>query len=1086
MSDKWFDSDYYAQQKLAQMNTTNYAGRTEKPAAGWNLDAYQAELDAWGVTALQNFNACNEVGYTSAITREMINVSPNQYFDVPVYLQNVATYANTAGENGGVWTDPDAPDFPAGGTWTAENVLDYMVAKGISAWTHYTTEGMANGINPSNLFDTNAYLDARAQAMQAASGDTAITRADALKAIQDLGINAIQDWYDYGQDNSITAPEPEGAVTPDVPAGWTQWGEGPVTPEEPDPYEVNPVSQEMSLDELKYQGNDDENTIFEAKYPSGGTGATLSQNDVIDGGTGHNTLRVDLGTSWNGFKQQQDADGNDVASVTNVGRLVLNHTAPFEQSLNFNAKNMEGLERVDIANTSTTGNGTISVSELAATVNTVNLKGQLTNGTTTLKWQNGALDSADGETLTLGLEGVGKAPVAATAAAAGSAAKAAAVQASGFEGLVVDAATSTSNYANIAGIGGIKTLTVEGAGNVDLTGVASTVKTYDASQATGTVKAALSSVTDQTVIKGGEGQDTITLASNTNISRAAWTGIENLVVADSADNVSIKAANFDGSLQSLQVFNSGTTNNTTRLTGVTATDFTIYDNAATSTGTTNITVNGDGKLENLVYNTSANTRSTVTSDATGDVTININNDIRADVKAESTINVNDATGAVTLNVAAKANDHTTTWGGVINAKNAQTFTAEIQGELEQTTGNAAFNVVQGEAEVGRSFTLNAQNLSETPTNATLINASGAWDVDFNLAGSLSLDGTSDLSGARNVEIQLTNTSTTTVDSFDASATDLQAVNSLQVDAGGQDVKFRDLGSADAKVRSGNIDVDIDGANEVIIGTIGTTTGCTIDVNITGAQHNVTLGNITAKTAEDGNAEGDVILKVETMGNVSNTNVLAIAGDDLNIDFSGVDGTVLASKYSALTAAGIINYTGNDHGEGVQIAHLGESGSIIATGGGADSITFGNGTNACTDRNGGTIDNPSVTSVTVDLDDDGTDANDTITISASAASMADRLLINVTKFDGDSFVGIDTTTDWSRGNVGCAVAMLKDFGFSGVTASDISFREDGVDAALGSWFYQGQTFTVNTRTAWTGTEMANDTVLVCIDDIVTLS
>lgn len=231
----WFDSEYYAEQKVLQMNTMKYALEWLKDnfngAKKWTLQSYEKHLseyllDGKHITAYDNFLACNTSNYNLTLQYPYvditdINVSCNKYFDIPVYIQNLTNFFNT--------NEFYTEDHKIG-EWTHDATIQYLYKDlHMSAWEHYKVFGLINQINPSNEFDTSAYLEARAEKSDCAVDDV----------IEDLladDLNPIMDYYDFGMKNDIEISPVASPVTPDIPQNWTPWGyvDNPQIPDTPD------------------------------------------------------------------------------------------------------------------------------------------------------------------------------------------------------------------------------------------------------------------------------------------------------------------------------------------------------------------------------------------------------------------------------------------------------------------------------------------------------------------------------------------------------------------------------------------------------------------------------------------------------------------------------------------------------------------------------------------------------------------------------------------------------------------------------------------------------------------------------------
>lgn len=1019
----WFDENYFATQKLLQMQIlgdTAPDGATPLEQVNAAIAEYNASTGA-NVTLFSNFEACNTSAYGAGVLNSAINVSPNALFDVPYYLTALAAYANESGYT--------ATGYAAG-EWTAQTVLQHMFNDGhMSAWDHFKDAGLDAMINPSADFNTAAYIAAKAEA-------TGMTESQVIVQMKADGLNPVQDYFINGQDY-ITADElkvpASDVLTPTMNNG-QQWGEAAPAPDS-DPYDENATTITMTAAQTEYTGEAG-NDIFSAVWTSDPATRTLNQNDVIDGGEGLNTLAVELGQNWGGFKSPGKAeDGTALPNVTNVGRIQLNHVPKgnglvnsSEASFTFDATGIEGAERLDINNS---GSGTISVSNLTASVNQVDISGA-SNSTkgTTLSWVDGALDGT-ADALALTLENVG----------VGGTKAAAAINAEGIEILNVNAVAGSSNNVDVTGFSDLQAVNVSGAGNLTVYSPLKGVTTFDASEATGNVTFAVGKIGNDTVIKGGVGHDMVTLqnASNT-LASPQWTSIEGIALAATANGCNINAAGIPD-LEHLDIYNAAGND---KLYNVKADDFVINGNAA---GSTNVTVNGE--ITNLTYNTALAQGGNVTSDATGNVNVNINApDSSHTGTFTGKFTVNSAEGDVALNVAEDA-----TFGGAsaqFNAKLAQSFTALIDGTLADGT---TFNVV-GDDVTNGVVKISAAAVSAAATGITL-NADGASTVELDITGASTWKGS--LDGAQAVVINLENTAgeNATADSFDATAIDLSSVGTVKVQAGGETVKLGALG--DAK-QDGGIQLTIDEADQVQVGAMTTNKGFTIDANIN-ASGAVTLGSaIAAGTVENTNDEGDVIL---TVAGASVTGLTSISGDDLNIDFSAVTGTTVTGTGITLSADSGIQFAGAEGADKITIAKIGDEGGTITLGGDADSLTIE--ATAAVTKN-------ALTQITVDLDDGGTAAVDTLEVKGQSAGSL--LAVNVSGFDATS-ANQDALTFVSQAVViDDAVDMLAKFGISGFSEEDLQ---------IGTWNSLSGVYDGSNVYLFDNSAVASATTVVVIED-----
>ena len=215
MDPRWFNADYYATQKVNQMNKIDWAPEwLAGKGTEWNEYLYREYLkeyrlpDGQPVTAYENFLACNTQDYAPEIELSAVNVSCNSYFDVNYYAGQVAEWANSTGAYGN-----------ARAAWTADSVTAYLFNElRMSLWEHFRTIGLEQQLNPSASFDTHAYLEARTAAMNQAEGVTVNTVQSAIAAIRSNGENAIMDYYGFGISHGIAPQAPGSApASPSTP-----------------------------------------------------------------------------------------------------------------------------------------------------------------------------------------------------------------------------------------------------------------------------------------------------------------------------------------------------------------------------------------------------------------------------------------------------------------------------------------------------------------------------------------------------------------------------------------------------------------------------------------------------------------------------------------------------------------------------------------------------------------------------------------------------------------------------------------------------------------------------------------------------
>ena len=166
---KWFEEDYYLEQKLAQLQAT------DKSWADKDVDDVKSAFAAAGLTAYEHFVAYGNAEW----------VSPNSAFDVNYYLASKAVQCNNIAADGK--TD-----------WTVKDVVDAFEAAGLSAWEHYTLYGAAEGVDPSADFSTDQYFQDKL--VQLNKEDGGGWTLDAVKAaFVESGLNPLAHSVEYGE-----------------------------------------------------------------------------------------------------------------------------------------------------------------------------------------------------------------------------------------------------------------------------------------------------------------------------------------------------------------------------------------------------------------------------------------------------------------------------------------------------------------------------------------------------------------------------------------------------------------------------------------------------------------------------------------------------------------------------------------------------------------------------------------------------------------------------------------------------------------------------------------------------------------------
>ena len=242
---KWFDSEYYMAQKLAQLQKA-------EPEKGWTADMVATAFAANGFVDQKDGSTAAYAHFIAFGAAE--DVAPNQYFNANEYY-----YAKAA----------QYFEVKTATATQAAAVAKLIQDAGMNAWTHYQRFGSTEGVNPSNAFDANAYLTAKAAAM---GGDW--TADSIAKAIADNGMTVLEHYLIFA-----------GTGEDEVPAGATYPVSGGVVVTEP-------IYLTTGQDILS--GTAENDTFYATIFDNQNT---LQSGDRIDGGAGRDVLYADLGTS---------------------------------------------------------------------------------------------------------------------------------------------------------------------------------------------------------------------------------------------------------------------------------------------------------------------------------------------------------------------------------------------------------------------------------------------------------------------------------------------------------------------------------------------------------------------------------------------------------------------------------------------------------------------------------------------------------------------------------------------------------------------------------------------------------------------
>ena len=310
----WFDYEFYMGAKLVQMQKAD-------PAGDWNMSKL---VDAFAQNGFLGEDGAYEHFVQFGANED---VAPNADFNASEY------YAAKAAQFYGV--EPSAVT-----ELDIANVKAIIAENGMNAWTHYVQYGSDEGVNPSNAFDADAYLDAKTAALVAAGekqpDGSEWTPEAVQKAISDAGMTVLEHYMTYGGKG-------EGEVAQGVTF--------PVPDDQKVPAEVTGNTYVLTPDLDAIVGTNGSDVIIGATQDGKGT---FTSGDSIDGGEGVDTLKLYGVNNVN----------KGLQTVKNVEQL-----EAFAGSGTYDVSGWEGLEKASFKA------GTVSTLTANATLTDVALDG---------------------------------------------------------------------------------------------------------------------------------------------------------------------------------------------------------------------------------------------------------------------------------------------------------------------------------------------------------------------------------------------------------------------------------------------------------------------------------------------------------------------------------------------------------------------------------------------------------------------------------------------------------------------------------------------------------------------------------------
>lgn len=994
----WFNYATYVANKLAQLQTA-------EPDANWTAESLQAAFTAAGYSNDADGMYRHFVDYGNAE-----NVSPSPWFVVSEYMANKLAQLQA--------TEPAAG-------WDMVKLEQAFKDAGLSAWDHYELYGQDEGISPSSLFDTNAYLAAKLAQLQRDEPDAGWESVDqVVDAFQANGLNPIEHYMLYGINEALTYT--------------------PVAPVEPE----KPVTDELTTerDVLNLGAGDH---VIGGVASSLSAEKTLNENDLIDGGEGNDTLRVTMNANFNGFTVTDDP--NTTGGMKNVENVELTNNGQIART--FSAKGIDGATTYTLK-AGEAGTGAINLKDLSAAGITVNVDG-LQSGSTSVDFATGALDGAE-DSLTLGLTNVGSVDGDDVTSVNVSAS-------SGLESVTINA--SGPNYVDLSGVDA-PSLAMTGSGALNISAVNAALESFDGSAATGNVAADLTGADeikslvgtqgDDTftvknlnpvaTIDGGAGNDTLWLDGITGNLQPTISGFETIGVKENIPTgLSISGKNAqDFSAVSLE--NGGVT-----LANLNASTFTVNSlgqtdgndtaNAATLSDNVQLTVNVEAAADAAA---SQNIATVIMASKATDAVINVGANVaeRGDftfAKAQS----------VQLNVT----------GNVVDGENQTSFNADL---------NAA-NATDLTVTAGADVTLDTDSNLEKVQSLNITQNDYAFDaktnaIDFAALNSLNVSGSgkdaaakfANLGAATNTYrlnvtadglakgLEFGNVATqddVTLDFANVSGNVTQTTGSTIT---GNNVSVQVARLADSSVirditASGSVTVDAsDNLSDTLnIGNITVTkwgstevkANAAVSVTVDGAAENLVLGGIT-NHADKGTVTLDLSGYLNDVNDGTAT-VGAISASTVNLYGSELGSNIFTATGTSAITANTLTFTGGLDGDQVELTGWGTGKAIKATldtGAGDDTVTI---TGIATTE-----------TITVSGDMGG-NTNDTINITAGAT--AHSVKIDISKLGGyttSAITGVDNQSD----------TIIGGSGDDTITAGDVTFATAGSAAVSGEADY----------------------------------
>jgi trimeric autotransporter adhesin len=757
---------------------------------------------------------------------------------------------------------------------------------------------------------------------------------------------------------------------------------------------------------------------------------TFNNTDKIDGGGGNDRLVVTLNTDFAGFT---------TGSIANVETISLTNANPSART--FNALGTTGATKFEIdANDQ---NFTLSGLSSIPTVKLTNQNGS-TGRDFTVEFGAASIPTGTSDAMTLELSDVGRAAVAATATAAAVTVQPTTLNLSNIE---VANVTTAGTTVDVAFGGTLTNINLAGSAATTVASTPTTLTSFDASNATGAVTAALTTGGTAgriTAIKGGTAVDKVTInvadvAANAVISGGA--GADVLTVTGNAGGTKQYAMS---DVETVTFAVSGALT----FSGAKASGLTTVTSSSTNTALVTLVGMGASDLE-VKASGVTNNAGGITSDSTGNVTVSYSA-AAATVAAASAADAPDAdytfaamTGALTVNVGAFIDTSSTeivadkATSLVINTTSGTT-TASTPVQLTHLQGRI-------DADAATSITINS---------AGLLGAAGNPNVPFVVESAEALQATiTQGTSAGYLELntpELTTLNLTAGNTFDLTGSDFSALQVVTADVAKNTLTIPGIATAASVTLSG----------------AGATSGSPSQVVLGGA-----LGQST-------NTYGLTLTASGLKGGLSSGNVAVRGGDGYatTIDVSGVSAASATAKAVDLgaiggSAAGAVTINAAGTVGAVEFNNVDSAAAIKVTASPTKTFTIGNLTSA---SNAGNVElNVDGTTGAVKI---GTFTGNNVTVKASdtiggvkdATSAVNKFVISAKSsatVEVSSLEASTVTITSSSGSTGLAVALK---GGSDIDTVTVTGAAGSNSLALTGDLGLGDDVVTVNGTAYTGT------------------